>query len=495
MSVQADPATPSDPPAGARMVADLTDVDLTTGRSFLASVPHEAFDAIRSAGVAWHHEPPPDPAFARGDILRFVESPGFWVATSHEHVSEVLRNQGLFSSRLGGTFMPSMAPESLAVFRTMMLNMDPPEHVRLRRILQPVFTPKAVARLQESVAVNAAEILDDLGLDPDLGFAAGSGPGQAAGRSDGPAGAAARAQDDAGVVAAAARTEVDLVTAVSAEMPLRVLADLLGMPRSDRHLIFQWSNALLGFDNPPPDPALPPCAESAPGPTDHSGDDEATHADEALAAFGELLAYGQATFDARRADPTDDVVSRIVHAEVDGERLDSTELSMFWLLLVVAGNETTRNALSGAVIALDEHDRWDWLRAHPESLPTAVEELLRYVSPVMQFRRTATADTVLGDQHIRAGDKVVVWYGAANRDPAVFADPHGLELERRPNPHLAFGVGPHFCLGAHLARLELAEMLGLLLERVPRLEVAGPVTRVASNFINGVARLPVRLGA
>jgi hypothetical protein len=438
MSVQAadpaEPVAPSDPPPGARMVADLADVDLTTGRSFLRDVPHAAFDAIRSAGVAWHSEPPPDPAFNQGDILRFVESPGFWVATSHEHVSEVLRNQARFSSRLGGTFMPSLAPESLAVFRQMMLNMDPPEHLRLRRILQPIFTPKAVARLRDSVAVNAVEIIDELA---DLG---GAG-------------------------------EIDLVTAVSAEMPLRVLADLLGMPRDDRHLIFHWSNALIGFDNP----------------------DEATHADDAFTAFGELLAYGQATFAARRSDPRDDVVSRIVHAEVDGECLDETELSMFWLLLVVAGNETTRNALSGAVIALDEHDRWEWLRSHPEALPTAVDELLRYVSPVMQFRRTATEDTVLGDQQIRAGDKVVVWYGAANRDPAVFADPHGLDLERQPNPHLAFGVGPHFCLGAHLARLELAEMLGLLLERVPRLAVSGPATRVASNFINGVARLPVRL--
>jgi cytochrome P450 len=197
--------------------------------------------------------------------------------------------------------------------------------------------------------------------------------------------------------------------------------------------------------------------------------------------------------DARRAVPEDDVVSRIVHAEVDGERLDDTEFAMFWLLLVVAGNETTRNALSGSVIALQEHGLWGWLGEHPEHLPTAVEELLRYVSPVMHFRRTATIDTVLGDQHIQAGDKVVVWYGAANRDPVVFPDPHELDLRRDPNPHLAFGVGPHFCLGAHLARLELTEMLGQLLAAAPQLTLAGPPMRVASNFINGVSRLPVQL--
>jgi cytochrome P450 len=432
VSIGVEPVTPSEPPPAARLVADLVDVDLTSGRSFLAEVPHAAFDVLRAAGgVAWHAELPPDPAFNQGDVLRFVESPGFWVVTSHELVTAVLRDPASFSSHLGGTTMPSLAPESLAMFRQMMLNMDPPEHVRLRRILQPIFTPRAVERLHESVTTNAREIVDDL----------------------------------AGVA------ECDLVTSVSAEMPLRVLADLLGMPRSDRHLIFQWSNALLGFDDPGAE----------------------RHVEEALGAFGELMAYGQAMAEARRAEPRDDVVSRIVHAEVDGERLDDTEFAMFWLLLVVAGNETTRNALSGAVVALHEHDRWGWLRDHPERLPTAVDELLRYVSPVMQFRRTATADTVLGDQRIRAGDKVVVWYGAANRDPEVFPDPHVLDLARDPNPHVAFGVGPHFCLGAHLARLELTEMLGELLGRASDLSIAGPVTRVPSNFINGISHLPARL--
>ena len=178
-----------------------------------------------------------------------------------------------------------------------------------------------------------------------------------------------------------------------------------------------------------------------------------------MAALAGMMAYGQAMADDRRADPRDDIVSRIVTAEVDGERLTDTEFQMFWLLLVVAGNETTRNAVSGSVIALHEHGLWSWLADHPEHLPTAVEELLRYVSPVQHFRRTATSDTVLGDQQVRAGDKVVIWFGAANRDPAVFADPHRLDLRRDPNPHVAFGVGPHFCLGAHLARLEASEML------------------------------------
>jgi cytochrome P450 len=440
-SVDVEPVPPTESPVGARMMSDLVDVDLTTGATFRPGVPHDAFDVLRTAGgVAWHDEPPIDPAMNQSDIVHFVDSPGFWVVTSHELVSTVLRDPGTFSSHLGGTTMPTVAPDSLVMLRQMMLNMDPPEHVRLRRILQPVFTPRAVERLRDEIVVNAREIVDGI----------------------------------------AGRDHCELVTAVSAEMPLRVLADLLGMPREDRHLLFEWSNKLLGFDAPD---------------TAGNGDDavQTPTSEEAIGAFAELMAYGQQIADARRAEPRDDVVSRIVHAEIDGERLDDTEFSMFWVLLVVAGNETTRNALSGAVVALHEHDLWGWLRDHPDKLSGAVDELLRYVSPVMQFRRTATTDTVLGDQQIRAGDKVVVWYGAANRDPEVFADPHHLDLERDPNPHLAFGVGPHFCLGAHLARLEIVAMLGELLDRVPDLQISGPVRRAASNFINGVTHLPVRL--
>jgi len=315
------------------------------------------------------------------------------------------------------------------MFRQMMLNMDPPEHSRLRRILQPIFTPRAVARLHESIERNAAEILD--------GIAENGG--------------------------------CDLVPSVSGEMPVRVLGDLLGMPRADRHLIFDWSNKLIGIEDP-----------------EYGGDINA-----AGAAAAELFSYGKAIADARRAQPTNDIVSLIANAEVDGERLTDVEFAMFWLLLVIAGNETTRNSLSGAVIALPEHDRWRWLGQHPEAVPTAIEELVRHVSPVIQFRRTATRDTVLEGQRIRAGDKVVVWYSSANRDETVFADPHHLDLTRDTNPHVAFGIGPHFCLGAHLARLQLTAILGAMLARFPDLEIAGQVERVRSNFISGIRHLPV----
>jgi cytochrome P450 len=425
------PPTPVDPPPGARLVSDIVDVDLTRGNTFLPGVPHDAFDELRRhGGIAWHAEGPVAGLLGDNPLLQFVDSPGFWVVTAHALVSEVDRDQERFSSEAGGTFMPSLTDDSLAMFRQMMLNMDHPQHTRLRRILQPIFTPRSIERLRASVASNA---------------------------------------DD---VAAEVAGDVDLVGAVAAELPLRVLADLFGMPREDRHLIYGWSNALLGADNP----------------------GAAQHAEDSVTALAGMMAYGQAMADDRRAEPRDDIVSRIVTAEVDGERLTDSEFQMFWLLLVVAGNETTRNGVSGSVIALHEHGLWSWLAARPEHLPAAVEELLRYVSPVQHFRRTATRDVELGDQRIRAGDKVVIWFGAANRDPAVFADPHRLDLLRDPNPHLALGVGPHFCLGAHLARLEMAEMLRALLDRAPDLTLGEP-GRIASNFINGVAHLPVTVGA
>jgi cytochrome P450 len=427
------PVTPAEAPSGARLAADLIDVDLTANGTFLAGPPHEAFDVLRAnGGIAWHVEPPMAGLLGDNPMLQFVDSPGFWVVTAHSLVTEVDRDQERFSSEAGGTFVPSLSEDSLTMFRQMMLNMDHPQHTRLRRILQPIFTPRSVQRLGESIRQNAADIVD--GLLAEAG-------------------------------------DVDLVTAVSAEMPLRVLADLFGMPSEDRHLMFQWSNALLGADSP----------------------GQAQHAEDSMEALAGMMAYGQAMADERRANPQDDVVSRIVNAEVDGERLDDGEFQMFWLLLVVAGNETTRNALTGAVVALQQQEQWTWLAQHPEHLESAIEELLRFVSPVQQFRRTATRDLVLGDQAVRAGDKVVIWFGAADRDPEVFARPDELDLLRDPNPHVAFGVGPHFCLGAHLARMEMAEMLRALLERAPGLEVGEP-THVPSNFINGIAHLPAHVG-
>jgi cytochrome P450 len=334
-----------------------------------------AFDELRTnGGIAWHDEAPVAGLMGDNPLLQFVNAPGFWALTSYDLVLEVDRDLERFSSQLGGTFMPSMTEDSLAMFRQMLLNMDNPQHSRLRRIVQPVFTPKSTELLRKSIEDNATEIMTNL-----------------------PNG------------------EFDLVTSVSAEMPLRVLADLFGMPREDRHLIFEWSNSLLGADNP----------------------SASEHAADSVTALAGMMSYGQAMADDRRANPRDDIVSRIVTAEVDGERLSDAEFQMFWLLLVIAGNETTRNAVSGSVVALHQQGLWSWLAEHVDCLPTAVEELLRYVSPVQNFRRTATRDLVLGDQHVRAGDKVVMWFGAANRDPRSSSTPtastwNGIPTRRSP---------------------------------------------------------------
>ena len=427
-SAEQGPSTPDTAPPDARRVADIVDIDLTTGNAFLSEVPHAAFDEMRrNGGIAWHDEAPVAGLMGDNPLLQFVDAPGFWAVTSYDLVVEVDRDLERFSSESGGTFMPSMTEDSLAMFRQMLLNMDNPQHSRLRRIVQPVFTPKSTELLRKSIEDNATEIMTNL-----------------------PNG------------------EFDLVTSVSAEMPLRVLADLFGMPREDRNLIFEWSNSLLGADNP----------------------SASEHAADSMTAIAGMMSYGQAMADDRRANPRDDIVSRIVTAEVEGERLSDVEFQMFWLLLVIAGNETTRNAVSGSVVALHQQGLWSWLADHVDCLPTAVDELLRYVSPVQNFRRTATRDLVLGDQHVRAGDKVVMWFGAANRDPQVFVDPHRLDLERNPNPQISFGNGPHFCLGANLARLEMTEMLRNLLHYTPDLKIGVP-TRVASNFINGISLLPV----
>ena len=316
-------------PTEARFATDVSEFDLMEPKGFIPAIPHPAFDALRAhSGIAWHSEPPAAGRLGDGSFLQFLDGPGFWAVTSHALVSQVDRDQELFSSELGGTTIQSVTAESLLIFRQMMLNLDHPRHSRLRKILQPAFTNRSVGQLHESIVHNASEILD--GID-----------------------------DDA---------EIDLVDAISAEMPLRVLADLFGMPREDRHLIFEWSNALMGAENP----------------------DQAQHAQEAAIAMAGMMGYGLQMAADRRANPQDDIVSRIVNAEVDGERLDDTEFSMFWLLLVIAGNETTRNAVTGSVLALHEHDQWGWLAQHPEHLGSAVNELLRYVSPVQQFRRTAT---------------------------------------------------------------------------------------------------------
>jgi len=410
----------------------LDEIDLTDPDAYVDRVPHEQFATLRrEAPVFWHED---------------VEG-GFWCVTRHADIVTVNRDWETYSSYRGAVFL--WTPDDLEMSRLMMLNMDPPEHAKLRKLVNRGFTPRRIRELQEVLARRATTIVDEV-------IEAGS---------------------------------CDMVEAVAAELPLQAIAEFLGVPQDDRHLVFKWSNTMIGSDDP----------EYA------SEKDETGQTAETMAASVELYAYAQALAEDRRAHPRDDIVSDLVHAEVDGDVLSDTDFNLFFLLLAVAGNETTRNAISHSVLALaDNPDQRAWLREDPARWEPAVEEMLRWSTPVMHFRRTATRDTVLGGQAIAEGDRVVIWHISGNRDEAVFTDPYRLDLGRTPNEHLsstagnhvAFGGGgPHFCLGAKLARAEMRVMLEEVVGRLGDFEVDGPVQRLRSNFINGIKHLPIAWSA
>jgi hypothetical protein len=402
--------------------------------TYAAGVPHREFARRRrEAPVSWVDEPALRyHSAAEGERTR--QGTGFWAVTTHEAVVTAARHPAVFSSRANGAFLADpRTAEDLDRARQLLINMDAPEHRRIRRHLTTALTPQAVAGMAGSITRHAGSL---------AGRVAGAGGFEAVGT-------------------------------LAAEFPLLVLVDLLGMPRADRSLLLRWSTNLVGFDDP-----------------EYGGGS----VDRYRRTFQEAFGYARELAAHRRRSPRDDLVSRLVTGTVDGARLTDAEFCQLWLLLVVAGNETTRHLLSGALLALVEWpDQCRRLAADPSLTPLAVDELLRWVSPTMQFRRTAVADTELRGQPIRAGDKVVLYYISANRDEAVYPDPDRLDLGRSPNPHLAFGVGPHYCVGSHLAQLEARAMLDALRPLLPRLRLAGPPTRLGSTFVNGIKSLPMAL--
>jgi cholest-4-en-3-one 26-monooxygenase len=402
----------------------VTELDLGNPAFYVNGFPHELFARLRRENpVAWSAEP--------ADGL-FPGGPGFWAVTRHADVVAAGKLPDVFSSSAGGTFIRDMPPNLLREARKAMLNQDPPEHSKQRRIVSKAFTPRVARGMQESMERHAHAVVDAL------------------------------AGDD----------ELDLVDRFSAEMPVLVLADLLGVPSGDRRLLYDWTNQMVG-----------------------GGDPAAISNPESYAkAFLELFTYAAELTKQKRANPTDDVWSMVVNAEVDGDRLDDEALRRFFQLLVIAGNETTRNLLTGFVLLMSEHpDQLRLLRDHPSLLSPAIEEVLRYHSPVTQFRRTAVQDFELGGQLIEAGDKVVLCYASANRDEDVFVDPHRFDVTRTENPHVAFGIGQHFCLGNAVARAEARAILPIFYERFGTIEVTGEAVLQRSNFINGIVKLPVRL--
>jgi cytochrome P450 len=401
---------------------------------YTEGVPHKQFAWLRrSAPVSWVREV---------DLVRRARDgsesvrrgSGFWAVTRHADVVRASRATDVFSSGAKGAFLPDPAtPEQLARTRQLLVNMDAPDHTRLRRVMTAGVNPRVVRAVTEGIRVNAERLVAE-------------------------------------VVAAG---EFDVVADLAAELPVTVLADLLGMPRADRNLLVRWSNTLVGFDDP-----------------EYGGGD----VDAYRRTFAESFEYATAMAAEKRRNPDDGMVSVLVNGAAGGQALTGPEFCQAWMLLIVAGNETTRHAISGGLAALAEHpEQTARLCADPDLVPTAVEEILRWVTPIMQFRRTAVADTELGGQLIAAGDKVVLYHVSANRDEDVFTDPFTFDVGRDPNQHLAFGIGPHFCLGATLARTELAILLRMLLPHLSRFEPAGPAVRLASNFVNGIKSMPARL--
>ena len=401
------------------------DADITDHDSYIAGVPYAAFERLRS----------------RGPVVPVEEFDGgrHWAVIDHSLVNEVGRSPERFTSTRG-IRLEEMDEVSLAHRRTLM-ETDPPDHTRLRRILQKGFTPRVVSGFEQGFRTLARALIDD----------------------------------------AVARGTVDFADAVARALPVRLLCRLLGVPDADADTLVDWTDRLVSNTDP----------EFAEVVVDKDSSGEYRLLPFRSPAALEVFRYAERCALERRKQPSDDVISTLLAASVDGEPLTDLEFKNFFTLLMVAGNETTRHAMNHAVtILIDQPHLADRLRA---SQNVDVEEFLRAASVTMHFRRTATQDTRLADVEIAQGDKVVMWYVASNVDPRVFADPHSFEQNRNPNPHHAFGVGPHQCLGAAFARLELRVLIEELIRSTDSIELAGPVERLRSNFHNGIKHLPVRL--
>ncbi len=358
---------------------------------------------------------------------------GFWALSKHADVKRVSRDPRTFSSALGGTFIPDQSEESVAVLRLSVLNMDDPQHTRYRNIVARAFTPRNIAKIVDDIELRAKRVVDDI----------------------------------------VERGECEFVNDVAAKVPIQTICTMLGLPDELWPRMVEITNQMIGS----------------------LSDDEQSEAAQLAAAEAYALSAQMAA--ARRAEPRDDLMTALVQAEVDGERLSVDELDMFFITLIVAGNETTRNLLNHSMLAwIDHPGEIERLRADEGLWPTAVEEFLRYGTSISNFRRTATTDTEIRGVPIRQGDKVVMYYTSANRDEEVFADPHGLDLGRTPNDHVTFGGGGvHYCLGASLARAQIRSTMHELVTRIDDVALAGPVQRLRSDFVAGVTDLPITFRA
>ncbi|MER6352677.1 cytochrome P450 [Streptomyces sp. NPDC001634] len=409
--------------------------DVFDPRRYADGVPHAAYRTLRDHHPVARQEEP--------EVLGWPAGPGFWAVTRHADVVRVLKDSATYSSHLGATQIRDPDPDDLPFIRRMMLNQDPPSHGRLRRLVSRAFTPGRIDRFA-AVARERARSLFAAALD--------------------------RARSGDGTC--------DIVATVTDDYAVLNLADLLGVPASDRDLLLHWTRRVIGYQDP--DEAGEPLLDAEGRPVDPRSP----------AALRDMFGYAQQLAAYKRDHPADDIMTTLA---TDPE-LTGPELEMFFFLLTIAGNDTVRGAAPGGLLALAEHPAaYDELRAGRHHLPLAVEELLRWHPPVLSFRRTAVRDTELAGQAIRAGDKVVVFHASANRDERVFAAPDRLDLSRTPNPHVSFGDGPHVCLGAHFARLQLRVLYEEALVSLPAPRLAAPPGRLVSNFINGIKSLRLYL--
>ncbi len=408
---------------------DVTDIDLLDRDTFTRGIPHDWFTYLRANAPVFKH-PEPD-------------GPGFWVVTKLADVTALNRDAQTYSSdqaRGGVVGLEELAPEAkeqqAAMFEAggkLMLTIDPPEHTRYRKLVNKGFTPRMIGALEPHIRAMSIRIIEE-GL---------------------------------------AKGECDFVVDVAAELPLQAIAELLGVPLEDRHKLFDWSNRMIGSEDP-----------------EYAVSEESTQG-----AQVEMFLYANELAERRRQQPADDIVTALLDAEVDGDRLSEMDFNLFFLLLSVAGNETTRNAIAHGMNAfLENPDQYQLLVEDPSLINVATEEILRWATPVMYFRRNVVADIELHGHQLAAGDKVSLWYISANRDEDHFTEPFRFDIRRSPNDHVAFGGGgPHFCLGSSLARMEIRVLFEELTRRVPRMAAIGPPDRLRSNFIGGIKHLPVDL--
>jgi cholest-4-en-3-one 26-monooxygenase len=396
---------------------DFTDPDIYTTR-----VPAEEFAELRRAApVWWVAQRPGSAGFDDG---------GYWAVTRHADVLAISKNPDVYSSSENTAlirFAEGTPRESIEMQRIILLNMDPPEHTKLRGIVSRGFAPRAIGSLRRALTDRAERI---------VATALETGTG-------------------------------DFVADVAMELPLQAISELLGVPQEDRSKIFSWSNRMIGYDERPADD------------------------DDGMVAATEILGYSLAMAEERRACPKDDIVTKLISAEIDGQQLSDDEFGFFVLMLAVAGNETTRNAIAHGMLALLDHpEQWELFKAsRPE---TVADEIVRWATPITVFQRTATRDTTLGGQQVKAGQRLGLFYRSANFDEEAFADPGRFDIGRNPNPHLGFGgLGTHYCLGANLAKLEIELIFNAIADAMPDIALAGDPVRLRSGWINGIKHLPV----